>query len=127
MITWLQWMMCVMRIFHLDRRCKGIVCGDRKKCVVPRGETRPKCVCMTNEDCNDDFHPICANDNKTYQSLCHMYVSGCTRGIKLDIQSDGPCPGECPKVDYTISTTLIYTCTLLKPQPWGYFSVCKKY
>lgn len=70
-------------------------CKEGKKCVYDEEKDEVKCVCQTNSDCTGEDHRVCATDDVSYPSLCHMHVAACASpSKKIKYKSEGHCPGE---------------------------------
>uniref|UniRef100_A0A914L808 Follistatin-like domain-containing protein n=2 Tax=Meloidogyne TaxID=189290 RepID=A0A914L808_MELIC len=58
--------------------CDQHVCGWGKECVVDK-KGRPVCECISKcPDLEDDpLDKVCASNNQTFASLCHLYRQRC--------------------------------------------------
>ncbi|XP_069166095.1 follistatin isoform X1 [Procambarus clarkii] len=71
--------------------CIGVRCGTGKKCVLDEQMT-PRCVrCPTTCPALDKSRPICAADNRTYLSPCHLKRASCRAAAEIPRAYKGPC------------------------------------
>ncbi|KAL7072374.1 hypothetical protein ACQ4LE_008683 [Meloidogyne hapla] len=58
--------------------CDQHVCGWGKECVVDK-KGRPVCECISKcpELEDDPLDKVCASNNQTFASLCHLYRQRC--------------------------------------------------
>ncbi|XP_017780550.1 PREDICTED: follistatin, partial [Nicrophorus vespilloides] len=73
--------------------CKKIRCRDHQVCLTDRdaGGT-PRCVtCMHRCRAKHMAGPICASNNSTYGSWCHMMQDACSKGFVLNTKYTGKC------------------------------------
>ncbi|XP_068238968.1 LOW QUALITY PROTEIN: follistatin [Palaemon carinicauda] len=68
--------------------CKGVKCGEDRKCVVRCGA--PRCVC--SPQCHlKHKEPICGSDGRTYSSECHLLKRACRKKKRVLVAHYGPC------------------------------------
>uniref|UniRef100_A0A914IAP4 SPARC n=1 Tax=Globodera rostochiensis TaxID=31243 RepID=A0A914IAP4_GLORO len=91
--------------------CDQHVCGWGKECVVDK-KGRPICECISKCPELDDTEPldqVCASNNQTFPSLCHLYRQRCVCKKHSDIETDCDNPsnskihleylGQCKQLD----------------------------
>ncbi|XP_023223098.1 follistatin-like [Centruroides sculpturatus] len=74
-----------------DATCETVKCRRGKRCLLDPDTKLPRCI-----TCPDRCHwpkkdPVCASNNFTYSSWCHMMQDSCKLGVLLRTQSDGSC------------------------------------
>ena len=75
--------------------CTLIKCGQGEMCVENTQEKKTdklaQCQCLVaTENCLEAVH-VCASDNTTYKSHCHMDAAACASKKKLTVQHYGDC------------------------------------
>nr|XP_053634670.1 follistatin-like [Cherax quadricarinatus] len=71
--------------------CSGVRCGGGKKCVLDEQMT-PRCVrCPSSCPPQDKPRPICAADQRTYVSPCHLKRASCRAAAEIPRAYKGPC------------------------------------
>jgi len=64
-------------------------CGENLECVLredldPEDAAEAQCRCR-------DTEPLCGSDEITYSNLCQLAAAGVLTGMKVTVQSKGPC------------------------------------
>ena len=75
--------------------CSQIKCGQGEVCVENTLEKKTdklaQCQCISAKDnCLEAVH-VCASDNTTYKSYCHMDAEACASRKQLSILHYGDC------------------------------------
>ena len=65
------------------------------------------------EDCPVEDAEVCASDNKTYATECHMRVQSCASKIELRVEKEGPC-GMCSDGEFVDTKRKCLSVLLLK-------------
>ena len=85
--------------------CSRLKCGQGSACVLNINSKKSnkfvKCQCISSTDnCIESTH-VCASDNVSYKSECHMDAAACASKKRLTIQHSGDCR----------SCKCVYSCT----------------
>ncbi|CAG0886258.1 unnamed protein product [Cyprideis torosa] len=83
--------------------CLGIHCIPPRICKALNG-TEATCVCEQN--CPRKTEPVCASDNYTYKSKCHMEVYACKTGQNLRAIHVGECKEKGQKTSTLVDSSL---------------------
>ncbi|XP_014205282.1 follistatin-A [Copidosoma floridanum] len=94
------------------RDCSSVQCRPGQLCLQEAGTSRPRCVTclyrcprsreLTRErnrrrEHRDNSPPaLCASNNLTYPSWCHIIKESCFTGIVLETRHAGPCNAKDP-------------------------------
>ena len=75
--------------------CSRVKCGQGEKCVIKVNEKKTdkfaQCQCISvTDNCFESFH-VCASDNNTYKSVCHMDAAACASKKSLTVLYDEDC------------------------------------
>ncbi|OWF50420.1 follistatin-related protein 3-like [Mizuhopecten yessoensis] len=73
--------------------CEQVKCPKFKVCMENM-QGLPLCTCPNILICKRrrrSSKEVCGNDGNTYQSRCHMRVTGCTIKTRLKVRHKGPC------------------------------------
>ena len=76
--------------------CSDVKCrGQGEECVVDNRDKKtyilPMCKCINATNTCPSNEPVCANNNITYKSECHMNAAACASRKKLTVQHKGEC------------------------------------
>lgn len=75
--------------------CLNVKCSQGEACVVTINEKKTdkvaQCQCISATDnCLESIH-VCASDNTTYKSHCHMDAEACATRKRLTVLHYGEC------------------------------------
>uniref|UniRef100_T1IPB1 Kazal-like domain-containing protein n=1 Tax=Strigamia maritima TaxID=126957 RepID=T1IPB1_STRMM len=96
--------------------CDTVRCPRGKTCLTEPGTGRPRCTTCHFNCRAVKFHlqgPVCATNNVTYASWCHMMQASCSLRTALELRSNAKCeesnsthePNSIPLVDQETSST----------------------
>ncbi|XP_054715230.1 follistatin-A-like [Uloborus diversus] len=72
--------------------CDNIRCRRGKRCLVDPSGGPPRCVtCPGRCPAVPRTEPLCATNNYTYGTWCHMMQDACKYGVLLEARHAGPC------------------------------------
>lgn len=77
---------CCLYTVPLDS-CLGINCGPGRHCV----SSGSAALCQCDSHCPISDLPLCAANNVTYKSKCHLDYASCRSGVRLRIAHRGSC------------------------------------
>lgn len=95
-------------LFAENVDCTSIRCRDGQTCLTEISTGRPRCVTCTyrcprkrerikdrmwdrDRDRDPTTTPLCATNNITYPSWCHIMKDACITGFVLETKHPGPC------------------------------------
>lgn len=74
--------------------CSNVQCRDQQACLTDFNTGLPRCTtCNLNCRPRQMRGPICATNNVTYHSWCHMMQDSCTKGVVVETKYNGKCDG----------------------------------
>lgn len=73
--------------------CENIRCRKGKRCLIDTNGGPPRCVTCPNQCQIPRTEPLCATNNYTYATWCHMMQDACKHGVLLEAKHEGPCQG----------------------------------
>ncbi|XP_030764215.1 follistatin [Sitophilus oryzae] len=73
--------------------CDDIRCQDRQHCLADvAAGGRPRCVSCADACRSKYLHgPVCATNNSTYPTWCHMMQDACAKGYVIETKYAGKC------------------------------------
>ncbi|KAL5009396.1 hypothetical protein ScPMuIL_014977 [Solemya velum] len=73
--------------------CEEVRCPRLKVCMENM-QGLPLCMCPSIYICRRRTKKVCGNDDKTYDSRCHMRVAACDMGKRVKLLYKGPCRSD---------------------------------
>lgn len=71
--------------------CENIRCRKGKRCLIDPNGGPPRCVTCPSQCQIPRTESLCATNNYTYQTWCHMMQDACKHGVLLEAKHGGPC------------------------------------
>ncbi|GIY55037.1 follistatin [Caerostris extrusa] len=71
--------------------CENIRCRKDQRCLIDPKGGPPRCVTCPNQCQVPKTAMLCASNNYTYSTWCHMIQDACKHGILLEPKYEGPC------------------------------------
>ncbi|XP_015904056.1 follistatin [Parasteatoda tepidariorum] len=71
--------------------CDNIRCRKGQGCLIDPKGGPPRCVTCPNQCQGPITEMLCASNNYTYSTWCHMMQDACKHGILLEAKHVGPC------------------------------------
>ncbi|XP_066583097.1 follistatin-A [Prorops nasuta] len=82
--------------------CTTIQCREGQTCLSEMKSGRPRCVTCTYRCPRKPETVLCATNNITYPSWCHIVKDACNTGFVLETRHAGPCDAyDAPSLPYT--------------------------